>query len=274
MDKTVPGTMHPQAHWNPHADFSALPFFIRRMDTSGYVKVSDVPEARLPLIGFIYIVNGEVLDEVDGASFLCQPGQILLIPQNTPFSVRYYRNVVGYSGGFAPSMLSDTKALKFLSSPFHQGFWFDEGAFMGELFNMLAISFDKGDRVFIEKGLDLLLTRVKPGKEAALPVAVCRFLESVFDPIKTIGTISSYAAENRISGNYLSRLVKNATGRSVGAWIGIARIHRAKRLLSGTRMPVIDVAAAVGFEDQSYFSRLFKKETGMTPLAFRKQMQG
>ena len=88
------------------------------------------------------------------------------------------------------------------------------------------------------------------------------------------GSISYYADKIGISGNYLSRLVKNATGRSVGAWVDIARIQRAKRLLSETRLSVIDVASAVGLEDQSYFSRFFRKETGVTPSAFRKKMQG
>ena len=88
------------------------------------------------------------------------------------------------------------------------------------------------------------------------------------------GTIASYAEEIGISENYLSRLVKKATGRSVGAWMDIVRIQRAKRLLTETREPVIDIAVAVGIEEQSYFSRLFKKETGLTPSAFRKKMQG
>jgi AraC-like DNA-binding protein len=267
-------TIHPKAHWNPGADFSQTPFFIRRMDASGYVKPAEVPEARLPLIGFIYVTSGEVLVEVDGAPFLCQPGQILLIPQQSPFAIRFYRNAVGYTGGFAPSILSDTYPLRFLSEPLHQGFWFDEGAFMGELFNMLAASFEKGDRVFVEKGLDLLLSRIKPAQETTFPTAVSQFLESVFNSERIAGTVASYASETGISENYLSRLVKKTTGRSVGAWIDIVRIQRAKRLLAETREPVIDIAAAVGIEDQSYFSRLFKKETGLTPSAFRKKMQG
>lgn len=240
----------------------------------GYVKASEVPEARIPQVGFIYVAAGEVLVEADGTPYLCQPGQLLLIPQNTPFSIRYYRNAVGYTGGFAPSMLADIAPLRYLSSPLHQGFWFDEGAFMGELFNMLAVSFEKGDLAFVEKGLDLLLSRIKPGEGAALSPAVRRFLEIVFDPDRAGGTISSYAREIGISGNYLSRLVKNSTGHSVGDWIDIVRIQRAKRLLARTSLPIIDVAAAVGVEDQSYFSRLFRKETGMTPSAFRKMMQG
>ena len=263
-----------KAHWNPDADFSQEPFFIRRMDTSGYVKPAEAPEARLPLIGFIYVTSGEVLVEVDGTPFLCQVGQMLLIPQQCPFSIRFYRDVTGYAGGFAPSILSDTKPLRFLSEPIHQGFWFDEGAFMGELFKMLAIAYGKRDRIFIEKGLGLLLSRIKPRKGTAFPAAVSRFLELAFNPGQMPGTIADYASKTKISENYLSRLVKKSTGRSVGAWIDIVRIQRAKRLLAETGDPVIDIAAAVGIEDQSSFSRLFKKGTGLTPSAFRKKMQG
>ena len=266
--------MYPQAHWNPEKDFTSVQFLIRRMDTSGNLRASEIPEAKLPLIGFIYVASGEVLVEVGDIPFLCQPGQLLLIPQNSPFAIKYFRDAVGYMGGFSPSIMADSKPLRFLSSPLHQGFWFDEGAFVGELFNMLASSFEKGDQVFVEKGIDLLLSRINPGRETALPSGVSRFLELVFDSERMSGSISYYADKIGISGNYLSRLVKNATGRSVGAWVDIARIQRAKRLLSETRLSVIDVASAVGLEDQSYFSRFFKKETGMTPSAFRKKMQG
>jgi AraC-type DNA-binding domain-containing proteins len=263
-----------QPHWSPDADFASSRFLIRRMDTAGYIKPADVPEARLPLIGFVYVTSGEVLADVGGTPFLCQPGQILLIPEQSPFIVRYYRDAVGYTGGFSSSILSDTTALRFLSAPLHQGFWFDEGVFVGELFNMLAIAFEKGDRVFLEKGLDLLLSRIRPNHAAVLPPAVSDFLEQVFDPERLPGTIATYAGALNISENYLSRLVKQGTGRSVGAWIDIVRVQRAKRLLASTALPIIDIAASVGLEDQSYFSRLFKKKTGLTPSSFRKQMQG
>lgn len=255
-------------------DFSSIPFFIRRMDTSSQVKPVEVPEARIPLIGFIYVASGEVLIEVDSMPFLCQPGQILLIPQQSPFAIRFYQDAIGYTGGFAPSILSDTRPLRYLSAPLHQGFWFDEGAFMSELLNMMVHSFEKGDQVFVEKGMDLLLSRIKPARETSFPASVSQFLESVFNPGKMPGTIASYASEIGISENYLSRLVKKYTGRSVGAWIDIVRIQRAKRLLSDTSQPIIDIAAAVGIDDQSYFSRLFKKETSLTPSDFRKKMQG
>ncbi|MBR3030599.1 MAG: helix-turn-helix domain-containing protein [Bacteroidales bacterium] len=266
--------MQAKPHWSPDADYSKCQFFIRRMNTSGYAKPAEAPVARLPLISFIYVTSGEVLADVDGTPFLCQPGHILLIPQQSPFAIRYYNDAFGYTGGFAPSFVPDTKLLRYLSVPLHTAFWFDEGAFMAELFNMLANSFERGDNTFIEKGLDLLLLRIKPNRPATVPPAVSAFLESVFDPSKNPGTIAGYAEEIGISENYLSRLVKQSTGRSVGAWIEIVRIQRAKRLLSTTDLPIIDIAAAIGVDDQSYFARFFKKNTGYTPSAFRKEMQG
>ena len=266
--------MQTRPHWSPDADFSSLRFFIRRMDTSGYVKPAEVPVSKLPVIGFIYVSAGEVLVEAEGNPYLCQAGHLLLIPALYPFAIRYYRNAVGYMGGFLPAALPDSAPLRFLTAPHHQAFWFDEGVFLGELFNMLAESFAKHDELFIEKGLDLLLSRIKWGDVQAFPPAVSAFLESVFAEERTPGSVAAYAEEAGISENYLSRLVRKATGRSVGAWIDIVRISRAKRLLAASDTPVIDIAAAVGIEDQSYFSRLFKKETGMTPSAFRKRMQG
>lgn len=266
--------MNYKPHWSPDADFSSHPFFIRKMNTVGYFKPAEAPAAQLPLIGFIYVTSGEVLVDVEGTPFLCQPGHILLIPRRQSFTIRYYRSAIGYTGGFDLSVLPENKPLRYLSEPLHQAFWFDEGTFMAELFNMLAVSFEKKDRAFIEKGLDLLLSRIKPNHPASIPASVRTFLESVFNPDRIPGNIATYAEEAGISENYLSRLVKQSTGRSVGAWIDIVRIQRAKRLLSDTSLSVIDIAASVGVEDQSYFSRLFKRETGITPSSFRKKMQG
>lgn len=261
-------------HSIPDMDFSACRFFIRRLNSHNPDKPAEIPSVTLPLIGFIYVTSGEVLVETGGNPYLCQTGHALIIPANHPFSIRYYHDAAGYTGAFSTSMLSDTKPLRFLTEPVHQAFWFDEGVFMGELFNMILLSFEKGNNIFIEKALDLFLSRVRSGKPVAVSDTVNGFLESVFNPDRSIGTISSYAAQAGISENYLSRQVKQGTGRSVGEWIDAVRIVRAKKLLADTPIPIIDVATAVGLADQSYFARFFKRETGQTPSGFRKAMQG
>lgn len=266
--------MQTKPHWKPDIDYSSCRFFIRRLNTSNRLKTAEVPVARLPIIGFIYVAQGEVLVEADGNPYLCQPGHVLIIPAQCPFSICYYHDATGYTGGFTPSALTDAKVLRYLTKPLHQAFWFDEGVFMGELFNMLLISFEKNDQMFMEKGLDLFMSRIRSGQSPTLPDTVNIFLESVFNSKNEIRTLAFYAVQAGISENYLSRQVKQHTGRSVGAWIDIVRIIRAKKLLTDTSVPIIDVATAVGLDDQSYFARFFKRETGLTPSDFRKSMQG
>lgn len=265
--------MHPKSHWNSDSDYSSCRFFIRRMNTVNKKGTNEIPVSRLPLIGFVYVTRGELLVEAEGYPYLCQPGHILIIPEQCPFSIRYFNEVTGYTGAFSTSLLTNTKPLRFLTRPIHQAFWFDEGVFMSELFNMIMISFEKTDTVFIEKAIDLLLSRIKSDKSVAVPDTVNRFLESVFNDKQEIGTLSTYASSIGITENNLSRQVKKHTSRSVGEWIDSVRIVRAKRLLAGTNVPIIDVATAVGLEDQSYFARFFKRETGFTPTEFRKTMQ-
>ena len=69
---------------------------------------------------------------------------------------------------------------------------------------------------------------------------------------------------------YLLRLYRRITGRTPTQDIIRLRIEKAKRLLVGhPHIEVKQVAASVGYDDPLYFSRLFKKETGITPSSFR-----
>lgn len=264
----------PLPYWHPDADYSDCPFFIREMDTRGEVKAAQVPEASLPIIGFLFLLDGEALVEAGGASYVLSAGHLLLIPQHYAFAIHFYADAVGYSGGFSPAVVPDAGVVRTLREPVHQAFWFDEGSFVGELFRMLRLSWEKGDRIFIEKGLDLLLSRIGGCRAPSLPPLVSAFIDGLFRPGSIPADIPAYASQLHISGNYLSRIVKNATGRSVGNWIDIARISIAKRLLRETDLPVIDIAARAGLDDQSYFARFFRRQTGYSPSAFRKMMQG
>lgn len=267
---------NPRPHWHPDADFTQVSFFIRRMNTSGFIKPDKVPQAVLPGIGFIYLTGGEILVEVESRPYLCSSGHLLLIPDKHPFAILHYSDAVGFTGMISPHLLarSDGSALSLLIAPHQQAFWFDEAGFFGELFNMLQLSFERGDTSFIEKGIDILFSRIRPLGNSALHSQVQAFLELVFSPGAIDGSLRFYAERLGISTNYLSRLIKQSTGRSPGAWIDIARIGRAKELLSGSQDSVIDIAAAVGLEDQSYFSRFFRRHTGMTPSEYRQRMRG
>lgn len=72
-----------------------------------------------------------------------------------------------------------------------------------------------------------------------------------------------------LNPSYLSMLFKQVIGRSFKEHLNKVRVNEAKRLLVNTNYSIIDIAVACGFTNQSYFTKVFKKETGMTPKQFR-----
>ncbi|MEV5239443.1 AraC family transcriptional regulator [Streptomyces cinnamoneus] len=84
------------------------------------------------------------------------------------------------------------------------------------------------------------------------------------------GTVGAYAARLGVSVGYLNEAVKQATGRTPGELVRAARTLEAKRLLAGSSLGVGQVARRVGFTDPAYFCRFFRRETGVSPGAFRR----
>jgi AraC-like DNA-binding protein len=86
---------------------------------------------------------------------------------------------------------------------------------------------------------------------------------------KELKSPGAYASELCLSLSYLNEAVKSVTGFTVGYWIQQEVILEAKRLLLYTNLTVKQIAFSIGYEDHAYFSRLFSKATGSSPLKFR-----
>lgn len=85
----------------------------------------------------------------------------------------------------------------------------------------------------------------------------------------TVKRPAAYAELLHVSAPYLNECVKTATGESVSYHIQERVVLEAKRLLYHSHKSVKEIAFDLGYEDYSYFTRLFVKVTGMTPVAFR-----
>lgn len=82
-------------------------------------------------------------------------------------------------------------------------------------------------------------------------------------------TRESLAAMVYLTPDYLSHLFKREAGFSLTNYIIYERIEEAKRLLAGTNQNISDIATRCGFQNISYFSKQFKRFTGVTPREFR-----
>lgn len=69
--------------------------------------------------------------------------------------------------------------------------------------------------------------------------------------------------------DYLNRLFKRYTGQTIFGYLNFLRIERAKQLLSTGFYSIEEIAENTGFRDMYYFSRVFKKYTGITPGKYR-----
>ncbi len=83
-------------------------------------------------------------------------------------------------------------------------------------------------------------------------------------------TLQDVADELHLNPSYFSRVFKQSFGFTFKEYLTHVRIEEAKRLLGNTDYSLLDIAVAVGFDNQSYFTSVFKKYTGVTPGQYRK----
>lgn len=86
-------------------------------------------------------------------------------------------------------------------------------------------------------------------------------------------TLEEVAEHVHLSPHYLSRLFKKELNINFVNYVSERRIHLAKELLEKTDMPVINIALELSYQEPNYFSKVFKKSTGMTPSEYRKKIE-
>lgn len=75
-----------------------------------------------------------------------------------------------------------------------------------------------------------------------------------------------------INFDYLNRIFRKSQEQTIFQYLNNVRINRAKELLATTQMKIAEVAMETGFSDEFYFSRSFKKATGLSPSIYAKMM--
>ncbi len=104
---------------------------------------------------------------------------------------------------------------------------------------------------------------VEPG---GVVVAALRFIER-----NCLGPLSLRAVAEAVgrSPSHVATALSRATGRTAGAWILAGRLAQARRLLLHSELGVDRVAERVGYADVTHFIRMFRREHGVTPAAWR-----
>jgi AraC-like DNA-binding protein/ligand-binding sensor protein len=84
-------------------------------------------------------------------------------------------------------------------------------------------------------------------------------------------SLQEIAEASGLSAPYFSTIFKDEMGENLSSYLNRLRVEKASRMLLETDLPLSEIAGSCGFEDQSWFSKIFKSYTGMSPGKYRGQ---
>lgn len=100
--------------------------------------------------------------------------------------------------------------------------------------------------------------------------AIKRYLDEHYRKKISLKTLSG---EFGLNQDYLGKIFKRSTGTSVNSYLSKRRVEEACSLMINTRLNISEIADVCGFSDQTYFSTIFRKITGVAPTDYRNQRQ-
>lgn len=92
------------------------------------------------------------------------------------------------------------------------------------------------------------------------------YIKSRYKDSINLDEVANYLNINKC---YLCSLIKKETGKTFTYLLNNIRIEKSKDLLKNNKSTILDVALAVGYNNQSYYNTMFKKITNSTPMAYR-----
>lgn len=251
-----------------------------------------VPPARAITHTLIYLTEGEAVMRIGYETFKIFKDECLVVPAGQVFSFDYPDINKGYLcnfhndiviGKFAKNdLLKDFEFLSVWGNP-KIGLDNQTSGYIKQLLKRIYLDYSVNglkNLDIIQSYLIALLCEIKRiykplsnSRKTSSVTITNNFKELLFSTIKTKHLVTDYASLLHISPNHLNKSVKAITGKSPAKWIGEALVLEAKVLLYQTDLTINGIAAEIGIYDQSYFSRLFKKYEGLTPLEFRKRIE-
>lgn len=136
---------------------------------------------------------------------------------------------------------------------------------------LAEIDDDEALAAWLRGTLERILTAIERRQRFDVPKLVARTMDFIRGHMESDIGRDEVARHVGVSPGHLSELLKERTGRSFVELLREIRVQRACEMLGSSEAPLSEIAAACGFCDQSYFTRVFKEVRGVTPKQYREQ---
>ena len=256
-----------------------------------HTRFIDFPKHTHDYVEMIYMCNGSTTHIVNGIKIVLNAGELLILNQSATHEVcRANVTDVAVNIIILPEFFSRTLNDLEESSPLRSflvdclcgksigpGYLYFQVSKVRQIQNLMEnLMFTlTEDSAFKRKTSSLTMsllflhltthadTLCSPEQE--LVVQVLRYVENHY----SCGSLNEIAQLLHYDVAWLSREIKRATGNTFTQLVQKKRLSQAAFLLRTTQQNVADISAAVGYENVSFFHRLFQSQFGMTPRAFR-----
>ena len=269
----------------------------RGISARTHTRYTDFPLHRHNYVEMMIVLSGSITHRIDGKPFTLSTGEVLIMNKHVSHSVeRSGKDDIGVniimSDRFIYGVTSELAGTVFSSlikenakqngAPIYLAFRtggrkYLENAIENLLFELTV----RGEDVGVMSGTVSLLLRylslendellihgnVKTDKDDARRLDVLSYVKSNY----RTASLTELSEKLYLTVPYLSKVIKDSFGKSFKELVVDERMERARTAIEETALPIGDIIRSVGYENESYFHREFKKRYGTTPLAIRKK---
>ena len=269
----------------------------RGISARTHTRYTDFPLHRHNYVEMMIVLSGSITHRIDGEPLTLSTGEVLIMNKHVSHSVeRSGKDDIGVniimSDRFIYGVTSELAGTVFSSlikenakqngAPIYLAFRtggrkYLENAIENLLFELTV----RGEDVGVMSGTVSLLLRylslendellihgnVKTDKDDARRLDVLSYVKSNY----RTASLTELSEKLYLTVPYLSKVIKDSFGKSFKELVVDERMERARTAIEETTLPIGDIIRSVGYENESYFHREFKKRYGTTPLAIRKK---
>ena len=240
----------------------------------------------------LYLSKGSGFHVIDGNKYEIQPPCVFFMSPGQAHKIEFSGDIEGYIFIFTSDfyLINQTNQNRLIEFPFFFSIMQEnkplilESAedilFLETLFKKGIVEIAKGENYSVDllrSVLDLILTScaVLYGTDENLLVkgkghiVVKKFFQLVEENYQNNLPVNEYADKLAITPNHLTQTVNQLTGKTSSQIIKSKQVLEIKRLLVHTNLLVTEIAGRLNFPDQSYFTKFFKREAGLSPLQYR-----
>jgi len=229
----------------------------------------------------IYNVEGVGYIKIMGVEHTLPPDHFFIIPKNIPHSYNadkenpwsiYWIHLGGKKSKYISRSFSQATPIERTNASRIN----ERMEMFSEIFKCLEMGYGIEILEYVNLSLPRLLatfTHVKQYRSINEPLSndpVSLAINFMLENLKKRLTLKQLAKEAHLSASYFSRLFLSRTGFPPIDYFNQLKIQQSCRLLYNNEFSIADVAREVGFEDQFYFSRMFKKVMSQSPREYRK----